>query len=346
MRYVISHWDAFWLSYNLGAAKLAGIRRVGGFDLGDVASTSEELRGFDLSQLEELLRPPQGLVSGRASDGQAGGNGIKEMSAQTSRDVLVSASVGSRSSGRFARHRWEGAVPPDSLLDLGGGICAATPELCLVQLAGEVDDAQLIRMTMALCATYRIGASDWEKADPLTSVDKIGRFLEQCPGRHGAKKCRRLLSMAKDGSRSPKETELHLLLTLPAKMGGYALGGDELNYRVNFDDGDADILDRPDRRRAYVDVAWAKRMVGVEYQGKDHDDKVPEDRRRINLLTAKGWRMFQVDKEQLGDPARLDVTARQVAHWLKKPVPERTEVWKAARGELRETLLGPKNVRL
>lgn len=426
MCYIISHWDAFWLCYNLGFEGLAEIPRTGGSLVEEAAYSSKDLDAYDLSIYAPLLAPPAWLLddetdtlarrgepsggsalavkqasarltvakrsgsrpaaAGRAAAGKvaapkmamglvtgpsptAAGPAKSAVADRLSRtanptrlappakaaysaasarphDVLVPHKAGGGFGGAYLRHRWDGDLPEGALLDLGGGVYTSSPELCVLQLAGDLDDVQLVRYAMALCAEYRTGREKVERHPAITSLARIERLLDGCSSRRGVVRCRRLMRLARDGSRSPKETELHLLLTLPAEMGGYGLVGDELNHQVKFEAEDADILDRPDRRFAYVDLAWPSCEVGVEYQGRDHDDRVPEDRRRINLLVAKGWRMFQSDAEQLGDPARLDVTARQMAHVLGRPVPEKTEAWKAARGELRETLLGPRNVRV
>ena len=106
------------------------------------------------------------------------------------------------------------------------------------------------------------------------------------------------------------------------------------------------LLDRPDRRRAEVDLAWPAKKVGLEYMGRNHDDKVPADRRRLNMLTALGMQVLQVDAAQVTGPSLLDRTARQLAHLLGREVPALTESWLSARGDLRQTLLGTGHLRM
>ena len=196
---------------------------------------------------------------------------------------------------------------------------------------------------MALFARYYIGEKGRVEREPVTTLTRVEAFLDACHGHRGVGRCRQLLRMARDNARSPKEIELHLLLALPAEIGGYGLGGDVLNYRV---DPNGATVDRPDRRYAEPDLAWLDQRVAVEYLGKEHDSTVPEDRRRINMLTALRWYVLQVDRFQLSDPALLDVTSRQVAQLLECSVPEPTDEWLASRGELRKLLLGEGHVRM
>lgn len=237
-------------------------------------------------------------------------------------------------------------MPEGSLLVAGNGILVCSPEFSLVQLASALPPTEFIRWACALCASYRIGERGIEECEPVTSVARVGAFLEGCYGHRGAGRCRRLLRYVRDGARSPKEVELHLLLGLPARLGGYGLGGDVLNWRLDLGAEDAAIADRPDRRWAEVDLAWPGAAVGLEYQGREHEGTVETDRRRLNMLAALGVQVLQVDAAQVSDQALFDRTAWQLARLLGREVPEPTDEWRAARGELREVLLGAGHVRM
>lgn len=335
MRCVISHRSAYWLWYNLGREGLDAKRPANSRSLAETASTLGQLNRFDIGGISKLLVPPSALQLSDAAG-----------AASTNRDVLVPRGADGHATKGFRRHRHKGDVPAGSLLMVGNGIAACSPEFCLVQLAAELDPAEFVRWATALCACYRVGEKGVEGCLPVTSVERIRSFLDACAGYRGAKRCRRLLWLVRDGARSPKEVELHLLLALPASMGGYGLGGDVLNWRIELGEDDSAMADRPDWRWVAVDVAWPDAGVGVEYQGREHDDTVCADRRRLNLLQGLGMRMVQVDREQVSDPARFDATARVVATLLRKDVPEPTDEWLTRRGSLRQTLLGQGHVRM
>ncbi len=58
---------------------------------------------------------------------------------------------------------------------------------------------------------------------------------------------------------------------------------------------------------ARVDFAWPGHRLAVEYDGLWHRDpeQFTADRRRLNRLTAAGWRVLFVTAEDLRHPAAL-----------------------------------------
>lgn len=351
MRYIISCQDAYWFWYHAGASARARFRAADISNLEDVAHTAHQLEGFDLSKLEGLLDPPPRLASALSSRASArpGTKGRTQPAIRaqpTRRHVLVPGTTDGRPLQGYDRYRWHGPVPSGTLAVILPGVAVCSPEFCLLQLALRLQPIEFARWATALCASYRIGERGIEECEPVTSVRRIEDFLTWNPGHRGVAACRKLLPYLRDGARSPKEVELHLLLALPSSLGGYGLGGDVLNWRLDLGSGAGDLLDRPDRRLAEVDLAWPAKKVGLEYMGRDHDGKVPADRRRLNMLTALGMRILQVDAAQVSDPALLDRTARQLARLLKRKVPEPTDAWLSARGDLRQILLGAGHLRM
>ncbi len=90
---------------------------------------------------------------------------------------------------------------------------------------------------------------------------------------------------------SPPETRLRLLLLsegLPAPVA---------QYRVFDDDGFV----------ARVDFAFPELRIAVEYDGLWHaeDGQFAQDRRRLNRLSAAGWRVIFVTAADLHTPARF-----------------------------------------
>jgi very-short-patch-repair endonuclease len=60
---------------------------------------------------------------------------------------------------------------------------------------------------------------------------------------------------------------------------------------------------------ARVDFAWPEQKVAVEYEGVWHGERqnVAKDRRRLNKLTAAGWRVVFVTAADLHHPEELIV---------------------------------------
>jgi very-short-patch-repair endonuclease len=58
---------------------------------------------------------------------------------------------------------------------------------------------------------------------------------------------------------------------------------------------------------ARVDLAWPDIRFAVEYDGQWHSDRdqLTRDRRRLRELTAIGWQVYHVTRDDLGDVDRL-----------------------------------------
>lgn len=328
MHYVISHQDAYWLWYNAGPDYLRSCRRSTLTTLDGAAGKARDLARFDLSPIATALVPPPELLEKAIVDLET-------------RHALVPTGTDGRQAKGFARHRWKGKVPKGSLVVVGQGILACSPELCLMQLSRELSTIEFMRWAMALCGCYHLEQGKAKEREPVTSVARITAMLDGCSGHWGSRSCRQALRYMRDGARSPKEIELYLMLCLPSEMGGYGLDGSVLNWRRDLkDEAEFAIADRPDRRYVEGDICWPDQQVVVEYLGKDHDDTLSQDRRRTNMMQALGLEVVQVDRWQMRDPALVDVAARTTAHHLGRDLPEQTQEWLARRGMLRETLLG------
>lgn len=269
-------------------------------------------------------------------------------SGATGIDVLVRDNVGSRNLEGFSLHRWRGDIPPGAVRVVAPGIHMCTPELAFVQMAPILGVTALVRLGLSLCAGYWLEPEhgDIVRREALTSVTRIREFIARSGRRAAIERCRRAAALLADGAVSPREIVLYMLCCMPARMGGYGLGGALFNRGIKIKDEEVFLLDRPDREVVRPDISWPGTNVRAEYLGHDHDCKIEEDRRRDNLVTALGYRSFQVDASQVSDPVAFDVTMRQVAWALGRRIPERTDDWLQARGDLRQLLLGHDRVRM
>lgn len=97
---------------------------------------------------------------------------------------------------------------------------------------------------------------------PLTSLDLLAQYLSKCAGVRGVCPARKALSYAVKGFRSPAETSLALLLTLPARLGGYGLPTCVANHRIDLAESRGRYLRTP---YLLADLAWPTEMVAMEY---------------------------------------------------------------------------------
>ena len=112
------------------------------------------------------------------------------------------------------------------------------------------------------------------------------------------------------------ETKLAIILSLPKVYGGYGLDGLCLNHRV-----DPSRLRKLSQQAFFsIDLAYPKAKVGIEFDGQAFHENYSKDRVRINALEALGWDIISVDKSQLFNVNRFDVTAHQIAKLLGKQI--------------------------
>ena len=124
-------------------------------------------------------------------------------------------------------------------------------------------------------------------------VDRSGlrEALTCLPSRRGAQRARRAVELADPRARSLPESRVRVLL---------ALAG--LTAVPQFT-----VRDRAGGFVARVDLAFPEVKVAVEYDGAWHGQpgQLTRDRRRLNRLTAAGWRVVFVTAADLRDPGAV-----------------------------------------
>ena len=200
------------------------------------------------------------------------------------------------------------ALPPNALIRISDRTLITGPELTFLQLASndDLDEVSLGLIACELCGTYVLDTS-WDGLTntdkPLTSVARIGSFLDQMPGTRGCRLARRALELAFDNSNSPMESALAMLLCAPRRYGGMGLAPARLNHPVRTTDG-----------TRYVDLAFPKHKVGLEYKGKEyHSIEASErDDRRQNKVVGSGMTILNVWHEDLKSRHLFDQLLRDL----------------------------------
>ena len=135
--------------------------------------------------------------------------------------------------GKF--HACTKAFSGKSLLRLDD-VLVSTPELALVQAATQEKNlVALLELGWELCGSYRTARTSLQHAyqvDPLTTTKSLQDFASRNASLDGAGKVARILPYFADGSASPRETKLALILGLPMMHGGQGLGIPSMNHEV------------------------------------------------------------------------------------------------------------------
>jgi very-short-patch-repair endonuclease len=252
-------------------------------------------------------------------------------------NILVGSEDARLRNANFENHIVSGELPNGCFVDCGEGFYVSSPEFCFLQMAQVLPLSKLIRLGFELCGSYRIHGNPKDtilvfdsgmateprykgmtKAEPLTSVKRIESFLEKMTGRKGLCEARRAIKHVLDGSASPMESALAMMLTLPYHSGGYKLPAPVLNPRINVS---------PRARKAaekshyYPDFFWPDVKLAVEYDSDTHHtdgDKIAADATRRNALEGLGITVLTATKRQVFDETEMRYFVEQIARRLGK----------------------------
>ena len=247
---------------------------------------------------------------------------------------------------------YAGGIPGNSFLDIGNGIAISGPELLFVELAESMHPIEHLVLGHELCGSFARNAEDPYNGNitynvkPLTSVEKITRFLEEAKSIRGIGAARNTVKFLNDNAWSPTESVIAAFMRLPADCLGFDLGELSLNPRVDL------AMPLPGAKtKRYPDIVIKGTPVGVNYDGLVHLDlasivqaslemgahpemmqtqlevnraiervreKVLDDIRRNRELAASGLSVFPVLKEDLYTPNGLEMLVRQLVNSLEQ----------------------------
>ncbi len=166
-----------------------------------------------------------------------------------------------------------------------------------------------------LCGTYRTAKTEAPAAHnipPITSTKKLKEFASTASQQPGIRKATACLKYLCDNSASARESALAILLELPLRDGGYALGTPRMNAVVASTETTQQIY-----RAQYMkcDIAWPDSKVDVEYQSRyAHEGETARirDSRRANALGELGWTVISVTNEELNSLQACNAIASRV----------------------------------
>jgi len=233
----------------------------------------------------------------------------------------------------------------------------SSPEFCFFQLADEYNLAKLIALGIELCGSYALPSKKFKSKDndtsgqtskdydastqssydltPLTSKRKLKGFTDRMEGWPGYRQAIKALRYIEDGSASPMETILFILLTLPYRYGGYGIPKPELNGRIYPKKGVKKFSGRSFYRG---DLLWREAGVVAEYNSDtEHSgsERIASDAIRRSDLDLCGIYEVTVTKGQMRNVDLFDKVARQIAVRVGKKLRYNDSDFSEKRKELR-----------
>ena len=240
--------------------------------------------------------------------------------------VMLSKPSARKTPLEINQHVFKGVTPAGCFVGSGEGYMVSTPEFCFLQLANQLPLPRLIQLGYELCGGYSIPlVGDLEvpkrgyyEREPFTETKALQAFIERMSGVKGHQKAMRALRYILDGSASPMETKLSMLLTLPYNLGGYGFFFPELNYRIT----PSKTALRSASKSYYVcDLFWPDYDLAVEYDSDychTGTKNIAADSKKRNALALMGITVITVTKNQLYSRIELEKVARILANHLDK----------------------------
>lgn len=230
-------------------------------------------------------------------------------------DVLVGSRRNRRDSSLVKCHVWHGPLPDGLLVKLARHIYVCAPELVFLQMANQLEPLALQEFAYELCSSYvrmESGAGPlYDDVRPLTTPLRLRAAVRIAGGIRGLDAARQAAEHVHARSRSPRESQLAILLGFPRRRGGFGCGPLEMDHRIELSD-DAQAVSGRDHLVADIYVPAAK--TDIEYQVGHHQGSAnrARDDARTNALALVGVREHRIWGEQLYDERFMSGVSRLI----------------------------------
>ena len=186
-------------------------------------------------------------------------------------DVLSSRAYERGRGEDFCFHVLGGRTWKGLLVRASSDIYVVDEPLCLVQAAEWMSPAGILEYSFELCGDYEQLYSEdgWSyvEAPRRHTVAGLLARVEEMRDVRGARKARQALGRVMDGSRSPMETALALMVVSPRSDGGLGYRGAVMNERV---DVPRELRKHYSSPYFELDIYALRHDAALEYDGDDH----------------------------------------------------------------------------
>ncbi|MGI6033885.1 MAG: hypothetical protein ACOX69_10750 [Coriobacteriales bacterium] len=226
-------------------------------------------------------------------------------------------------------HCWSTDLPKNSLIQLSENIYVCAPEFRFLQAARALSIPRCIVFGLELAGSYisdREAEYGCRQCLPRTNEKLLKGYLSGITQKLGIKKARKAASHVLPNSRSPMESRLAAVLTIPQVHGGFGLPKPELNPKIETNpDFQKSGISEP----RFCDVFYRKISLDIEYNGKQHEQgSAPErDLQRERDLLRAGISVVSLSEKSLVNPMEMARLARSIRKRLgmrHRPESDRT----------------------
>lgn len=275
------------------------------------------IRKLDADSLaaDETLRPL--LLPADAAERATRVRPLLGLDESRSIDVVVGRSIARRRGSGLSSHVWTGPVADGLISQLDAHLYLCGPEVLFLQLARVLPRPALLELGFELCGTYAIGPKGHEfrnGAVSLTTPERLAWLAGLAAGVKGSKAARWAASHVLPGSRSPKESQLAILLSLPRCEGGWGCPRPVMNFGVELT---PQARRHCDRNVLYADLYFEAARMDVEYHGARWHSRLIDKSRddaRSNALAMMDVECNVVWSTQLYDETKME----GIANFIRK----------------------------
>ena len=255
--------------------------------------------------------------------------------------VQVSAAAQRRSTDTL-KARLLALPPTPQFLMLEPGVFIASPELALVDVAAELDETELLLAACELCAIYSPDSNTGRLLErpQIAHRTALEELVGQMGGSKGVRQARFAASAVLERSRSPRETQLGLILSLPSSRGGYGLDRPLLNQPLELCSAASQVYGRG---ICECDLLFEGASIAVFYDGEEtHLNRRQQhnDALRHNALAVQGITELVITNSQIKSIEKMDRIAGIIGSALGKKPCSRKD-FKARQLRLHRALLSP-----
>lgn len=238
--------------------------------------------------------------------------------------ILVSSPEGRIRSKRLRCHVWSTDLPAGALYRLTDQVLIASPAFCLQQMAAGSSLARGAAVGLEICGRYArspCAPGGFRQRPPLAEAGQLVEHFRDSHG-YGARRAREALAFVLDGSRSPMETVVFLLFTLPVECGGCGLPRPHLNFRIEIPPSLQAALGKP---YLVVDLCWPEWGIILEYDSylwHRANPQVDADSARNEGLRDLGWMVRSLTAGMLANDSVLDELVARVMARAGRELPD------------------------
>ncbi|WP_455139428.1 hypothetical protein [Thermophilibacter sp.] len=272
--------------------------------------------------------------------------GIEVCSCDGPLDVVRAGSGPRHNNKLIADHIWRGPIADQHLVSVGDGLWVCRAPLALAQLGASTDVVELAELAYELVGSYAVvpGSASGTVGDlePLTSLEELRGYAADAAalGVRCADRVLDALDLVVPGSRSVRESDIGIMLSLSRVRGGALMRGFSLNAPISLPRSLAATIGQ---RRIIPDFSWPCGTV-VEYDSTrwhQSPEARARDERKRRAYKQEGLDYLTLTRGILGSDAELDQFLEDLEQSLgiKRRAP--SERMLSARHALRARLFGP-----